>query len=894
MSCRDKTPRSIASGCDSSRAGGRARARERSRLDQILFQEGGRITREVGSMREAWEQAMCGTRTTAPRSASLKRTRGPLPRRSSRLHAYYPLLLHTAFPGVPGQTAEALSRADRLFTEHLLIHDRCLDRPSRRDPLSWFVANLQQHQSLLHLHRLFSQGHAFWKLFERLQLETWRAVRIERLFHRHALRPFPRRRFFALARGKTAALKAFCLALPFLAERMARLETISRSLDQHHIGLVLLDDLEDWKQDFATGNFTFLLSRVAFGNGLAHSIRGGESVSLERFGRNLFAGKHVEHQLCLAEGCFQRSIRCVAGERLPDWEAFNLGFVARCRALRRDLTEILRRETVRIRRVEERRVPGVSASCGDPTLQAIRAGVSYLGRVQGADGGFPLERSPHLYMAPARRLEASRPVTVLLRRALAPLEDLDARIPALLRECDRWLAQPADTPPHASLATQFEASFRPMATTPTGILQRDASFSPTHRPLQDGLSWAHLLLTARDQGVNPPRLLSFVQHCLDTGRLGAWSGGVSPGALHAPWQRGARLPLLPLLLLLLGVGRAVSEGPLLTSLREAVQDARAICPTDCALLLLCLLVAGHQGMEIAACLRRITETQAEDGSWPPNAIHWEKGAHYGSRALTTAWCVLAILLAHLRCPRPPATVSTGPSAAPDAPCPRIHLHRRIPDRLRPRLERLLERLEGHLPRLPHTRLHLGRWPSLPPHFVVARADRSLIGLNLGAATASEGVCGPWPETRLEREAVRAVALALRLRACGPLREPIEHIWLVGAGLWLCGSLWPETPVRVHAGLAISAWRACAEQEGRIWSELVRCLGTRLPPSARVQTLRPSCGCPPGVRLPEGAPLYIGARLFQAARSQSITPDLARDIRLPPRALHVRVRQLGVS
>jgi hypothetical protein len=68
--------------------------------------------------------------------------------------------------------------------------------------------------------------------------------------------------------------------------------------------------------------------------------------------------------------------------------------------------------------------------------------------------------------------------------------------------------------------------------------------------------------------------------------------------------------------------------------------------TETSLTLLCLLLAGYDGPEFVPAIEKIEESQELDGSWAPNAIYREGNVLYGSRELTTVWCLEVLFQYH--------------------------------------------------------------------------------------------------------------------------------------------------------------------------------------------------------------------------------------------------------
>ena len=640
-----------------------------SPLRHAIFTEGAALYRDLRAWRLRWREDLRGggpggcRRPGHPGFAGSRRL-------SSPLHVYYPLLFHSLYEEVPIENVRELARADRLYTEHLLSYDRILDQPFPPRPDALFLAHLDQMQSLKRLYRLFPIGHPFWDLFYECYDETWQSVRHERLFHSHRIGAYPLSRFCAVAKGKTAILKPFSLALPFLSKRMEERQPLSASLDQHHVALVLLDDLEDWRQDFQGSNFTFLLTRLIRKTGLEEEIRRGGAVSPERIGRLLYGTGRMESQLRLAEVFFQKAVQTVDALPLPLWKSFNDGFRSRCRALRHDLAEIRRREE---RRVQTKRGDAESArkACGKPlchpAAEHLHAGLSFLRASAVSRGAFPLSTSPHAYMHPSRPVAASRFVTTLIVRSLRSIRGLGPVVHTLLNRASTWLDEGPEADPHPGLPATLERAFVPVPSSREQVLELDRSFAPGHGPLPDGLFWANLLYTCTRRGFRPPRVAAFARDCLLRGFYTPWSHGVSFGPVPFPWTRHAGRPLLPLLLLCpaltRGGPRTALQRYLLTPDRPGGSRENT---TETSLTLLCLLETDYDGPEFSRAIEKLTGSQEHDGSWAPNAVYKEKDAFYGSRELTTTWCLEVLYRYPLRGSRAERPVRDArASALPD-------------------------------------------------------------------------------------------------------------------------------------------------------------------------------------------------------------------------------------
>jgi hypothetical protein len=620
-----------------------------SSLHRAILAEGAALYRDIRECRAQWSEALCGNKGRATATA------GPQPspcskRLSSPLHAYYPFLFHTFFQDVPIETVRELARADRLYTGHLLSYDRILDRGLSIDTTGLFLAQLEHMHSLKSLYSFFPAGHAFWDYFYDCYSETWKSVREERLCHAYRIGAFSMARFSALARGKTALLRPFSMALAFLSDRTEDLPPLSASLDQHHTALVLIDDLEDWRQDYRNCNFTYLLTLLIRKAGLTDEILSGHPVSATRVGQLLYTTGLMERQLRLAETFFQKSNDTVGALPLARWKHFNNGFRNRCRALRHDLAEIRRREEgrVRMRKSLHRAsaiVPGKSTF--DVATGHILSGARFLARCQTREGGFPLSRSPHGYMCPAKPVAPSRFVTTLILRSLQPIGALESSMTPLILSASDWLRDMQGTSPDPGLPATLERAFAPIPSDRDHLSQLDRTFAPAYGPLPDGLFWANFLCTCSETSFLPPRLGAYVTDCLLRKNYTPWSSGAAFGPVPSPWTRYACSPLLPLLLFAQALGKNLPRETFHDYLLKPYRTTGSwINTTGIASTLLCLLLTAYDGPELVPAITKLTESQEPDGSWAPNAVFREGAGYYGSRELTTAWCLEALYRYH--------------------------------------------------------------------------------------------------------------------------------------------------------------------------------------------------------------------------------------------------------
>lgn len=261
------------------------------------------------------------------------------------LHSYFVLLFRTGFPQVQEAQVVKLCRMDRVYTEYLPTYDRIIEQNDWFDPLQLFLAHLKQFHGLRELYGFFPPGHAFWSTFQDCYLHTWKAVLRERLHHFCRVHPYPLSEFEYVAAGKVALYKVFSLALAHLSGDEKGERLLTRSLDQYHLGIYFLDDLQDWREDYACFNFTFPLTRLILENNLKEAVLSGNKPPLWKIGTLFYGTKIAEEQIQRAEGCFRKAMNLVKGFDLPHWVNVLEACIHRCQVMGHQLRQCVQEDS---------------------------------------------------------------------------------------------------------------------------------------------------------------------------------------------------------------------------------------------------------------------------------------------------------------------------------------------------------------------------------------------------------------------------------------------------------------------------------------------------------------------------------------------------------------------
>ncbi|MCB0077211.1 MAG: hypothetical protein KDD73_07270 [Anaerolineales bacterium] len=150
---------------------------------------------------------------------------------------------------------QALTVANLLGLAHIFLADRLNERPATVDDDSDLPLAEAFHQAALALlHDLFDDHPRFWQHYAQ-SMAQWRQAQ------RHADDPVPltfdewQQDGLRLCAWRGAPLKITAVGTLLLAHQDATIPRLSQTLDQMLIAQVLLDHLDDWRDDLAAGRF---------------------------------------------------------------------------------------------------------------------------------------------------------------------------------------------------------------------------------------------------------------------------------------------------------------------------------------------------------------------------------------------------------------------------------------------------------------------------------------------------------------------------------------------------------------------------------------------------------------------------------------------------------------
>ncbi len=174
----------------------------------------------------------------------------------------YPFLFREEFPQVSQEQIISLAAASRLYMHYSMAQDALIDNADAPD-LTYstvLILNWQQVQIQNLLYSLFPQGSPFWNYYDEYLTENIQAQILERERHWNQCTIYTKEEFLRIGAGKAAMSKCSPTALAVLSGAEDKLAAFAASHDAYNAAFQLKDDLDDWKEDYARGQFSYLLT----------------------------------------------------------------------------------------------------------------------------------------------------------------------------------------------------------------------------------------------------------------------------------------------------------------------------------------------------------------------------------------------------------------------------------------------------------------------------------------------------------------------------------------------------------------------------------------------------------------------------------------------------------
>ncbi len=228
----------------------------------------------------------------------------------------FPFLFIQIFPEVPMYYYRLISLSGVLYLDYLYTNELIIDEKIS-DPIVVVLSHLFLEKSLEILYEIFNIKSKFWKYFKKNFNEFSRAILLEKIKHKGILTNYSFNEFKLIAKGKAAMAKCAIAALGELSNKKKVLPFLFSFQDCYNISLQLVDDLEDWREDYLSGDYSYLLTNLIHKHGWVKDIMEGKKPDIELVGKALYFSGAANKNLELAIKYIERSLEYLKNLECP-------------------------------------------------------------------------------------------------------------------------------------------------------------------------------------------------------------------------------------------------------------------------------------------------------------------------------------------------------------------------------------------------------------------------------------------------------------------------------------------------------------------------------------------------------------------------------------------------
>ncbi len=233
----------------------------------------------------------------------------------------FPLLFYAYFPEITLRQLNALCVCGSYLFDYVLCLDKLLDRARSGDAGTLLATSMCQRQGLALLGALFPPGSRFWGHLDRYEAHFAQALVRERVHHHCLVTPYSTEALEFIYSGKPAMGKAALAALGVAAGREDLIEPLTRSHDAFHVAFQLIDDLQDWRIDYASQQYSYPLTHALHAAGWARRAESEARPTVEELAEIIERPEVVAHVRDLARFYLTRAEELLGGLPESDWLA---------------------------------------------------------------------------------------------------------------------------------------------------------------------------------------------------------------------------------------------------------------------------------------------------------------------------------------------------------------------------------------------------------------------------------------------------------------------------------------------------------------------------------------------------------------------------------------------
>lgn len=290
------------------------------------------------------------------------------------VYLVFPFYFANNFKNIKETDVYALSLCGNLYHTYLMMIDNFID--NKLDNVSIIPLQKLHETAILKIVDLFPPKSLFWVYFHLYRERYALGMKKEYEKTNKDNSSYSYTELEEITKAKCAFTKCSTAGLLILSGMESKNDPFIKTQDEYHIGLQILDDIQDWREDYRNNNKSYLLHQVFSDMEFIKKLNCVEDKE-NTLGKYIYFSEITATSLENALYHFQESKKSCLDFDVPYWTSFLENYISYCEHL--ILNHTKNKKTIRSHiHQEDERIFITDLNKSSACIYALNKGISYL------------------------------------------------------------------------------------------------------------------------------------------------------------------------------------------------------------------------------------------------------------------------------------------------------------------------------------------------------------------------------------------------------------------------------------------------------------------------------------------------------------------------------------
>ncbi|PIQ09197.1 MAG: hypothetical protein COW71_07735 [Ignavibacteriales bacterium CG18_big_fil_WC_8_21_14_2_50_31_20] len=255
-------------------------------------------------------------------------------------YATYPFFFYSHYDDISEEKIYSLAKCGNIFMTYILVLDNTFDQDNPRDNSTLILLHYLHQTAISELSKLFPEDSLFWTFYIKYEYDFFSTEFSSKLRETHSNEiDMPKFEDFIedILKRNSFAKCATAGLLSLKPKLNATVDPFIATQDLFHIGLQLLDDLEDWKKDFKNNISSYVLAKSLSDPTLINALKQNPNKT-DIIGKYIYYSGLAVDILEMAISYFKKSLNSVSEYNVPYWKSFLENFILKTEKQRDEIS----------------------------------------------------------------------------------------------------------------------------------------------------------------------------------------------------------------------------------------------------------------------------------------------------------------------------------------------------------------------------------------------------------------------------------------------------------------------------------------------------------------------------------------------------------------------------